>query len=93
MFSRMTVALNDLPESQHALRTSTHLARPRNAELATVSILRDLPGYAPFSIVVHPQAPAAMLEQRRNHHEEMRKKAANQARGQGNQAKKLDCTW
>ena len=39
MFSKIVVALNDLPESQRALRTAIDLARSCNAELATVSIL------------------------------------------------------
>lgn len=39
MFSKIVVALNDLPESQRALRTAMELARASNAELATVSIL------------------------------------------------------
>ena len=36
MFSKIVVALNDLPESQRALRTAIDLARSCNAELATV---------------------------------------------------------
>ena len=36
-----------------------------NAELATVSILGDLPAYTSFSIVVDPGAAAAMMEERR----------------------------
>jgi nucleotide-binding universal stress UspA family protein len=41
MFSKILVALNDLPESQHALRRAIDLARLCNADLATVSILGD----------------------------------------------------
>jgi hypothetical protein len=44
MFSRIAAALSDLPESQRALRTAIELARACNSELATVSILGDLPG-------------------------------------------------
>jgi nucleotide-binding universal stress UspA family protein len=83
MFSKIVVALNDLPESQHALRTAIDLARLCNAELATVSILGDLPAYASFSVVVDPGAPAAMLEERRHRHEELHEKAATLARNQG----------
>lgn len=43
MFSKIVVALNDLPESQRALRTAIELARASNAELATVSILEIFP--------------------------------------------------
>ena len=83
MFSKIVVALNDLPESQHALRTAIDLARSCNAELATVSILGDLPAYTSFSVVVDPGAPAAMMEERRHRHKEMHEKAANLARGLG----------
>jgi len=83
MFSKIVVALNDLPESQHALRAAIDLARSCNAELATVSILGDLPAYTSFSVVVDPGAPAAMMEERRHRHKEMHEKAANLARELG----------
>jgi nucleotide-binding universal stress UspA family protein len=83
MFSKIVVALNDLPESQHALRTAIDLARSCNAELATVSILGDLPAYTSFSVVVDPGTPAAMMEERRHRHKEMHEKAANLARELG----------
>lgn len=83
MFYKIIVALNDLPESQHALRTAIDLARLCNAELSTVSILGDLPAYTSFSLVVDPGASAAMMEERQNHHKEMHEKAANIARELG----------
>lgn len=83
MFSKIVVALNDLPESQHALRTAIDLARSFNAELATVSILGDLPAYTSFSVVVDPGAPIAMMEERRESHRKMHEKAANLARELG----------
>jgi nucleotide-binding universal stress UspA family protein len=86
MFSKIVVALNDLPESQRALRTAIDLARSCKAELATVSILGDLSAYASFSAVVDAGAPAAMMEERRHHHEELHEKAANLARELGVQA-------
>jgi nucleotide-binding universal stress UspA family protein len=83
MFSKIVVALNDLPESQHALRAAIDLARLCNAELATVSILGTLPAYTSFSIVVDPEAPDAMMEERRRLHKEMHEKAADLARELG----------
>src|SRR3984885_15752926 len=83
MFTRIVVALNDLPESQRALRTAIDLARSWNAELATVSILGDPPAYASFSVVVDPGAAAAMMEERRHRHEGLHEKAANRACEQG----------
>ena len=83
MFSKIVVALNDLPESQRALRTAIELARLCNSELATVSILGDLPAYTSFSVAVDPGAPAAMLEERRDRHKEMHEKAASLARELG----------
>jgi nucleotide-binding universal stress UspA family protein len=39
----------------------------------------DLPAYSSFSAVVDPDAPAAMMEERRHRHEELHEKAANVA--------------
>jgi nucleotide-binding universal stress UspA family protein len=83
MYSKIAVALNDLPESQRALRAAIDFARLWNAELATVSILGDLPAYSSFSIVVDPGAPAAMMEERRQLHKEMHDKAASLAQELG----------
>jgi nucleotide-binding universal stress UspA family protein len=83
MFSKIIVGLNDLPESQHALRTAIDLARLCKSELATVSIMGDLPAYSSFSIVADPGAAAAMMEERQNRHKEMHEKAANLARESG----------
>src|SRR6266567_7412178 len=83
MFSKIVVAMNDLPESQRALRTALDLARLCNAELATVSILGELPAYFSFSVVVDPNAPAAMMEEQRDRHNQMHEKAANLARERG----------
>ena len=83
MFSTNVVALKDLPESHRALRTAIDLARLYNAELATVSILGDLPAYTSFSVVVDPGAAAAMMEERRDRHKEMHEKAASLARELG----------
>jgi nucleotide-binding universal stress UspA family protein len=83
MFSKIVVALNELPESQRALHAAIDLARSCNAELATVSILGDLPAYTSLSAVVDPGTPAAMMEDRRRRHNEMHEKAANLARELG----------
>ena len=83
MFSKIVVALNDLPESQRALRTAIELARLCDSELATVSILGDLPAYTSFSVAVDPGASAAMMEERRDRHKEMHEKAASLARELG----------
>jgi nucleotide-binding universal stress UspA family protein len=86
MFSKIVVALNDLPESQRALRTAIDLARSFSASLATVSILGDLPAYASFAIVVDPAAPAAMREDRRRNQSDMHDKATRLANEHGVQA-------
>lgn len=80
MFSKIVVALNDLPESQRALRAAIDLARLCNAELETVSILEDLPAYSSFSVVIDPNAPTAMMEEQRRHHQQLHDKAASLAR-------------
>jgi len=87
MFSRVVVVLNNLPESQRALRTAIELARSFNAELATVSILGDLPAYTSFAIVVDPDAPTAMKEDLRRAHGELHQKAALLAQEHGVRAK------
>jgi nucleotide-binding universal stress UspA family protein len=83
MFSKIVVALNDLPESQRALRTAIDLARSLGATVATVSILGDLPAYTSFAIVVAPGAPAVMKEDRRRIQAELHEKAARLAEEHG----------
>jgi nucleotide-binding universal stress UspA family protein len=87
MFSKIVIALNDLPESQRALRTAIEFARVSNAELATVSILGDLPAYTSFASVVDPTTPNAMMEERRRVHGELHEKASLLAREHGVRAK------
>jgi hypothetical protein len=87
MFSKIIVVLNDLPESQRALRTAIELARTSNTELATVSILGDLPAYTSFAIVVDPSAPNTMKEGRRRTHGELHEKASLLAQEHGVRAK------
>src|SRR5260370_27274645 len=83
MFSKIVVGLNDLPESQRALRTAIELARSCNAEVVTISIRGDFPSYTSFSVFVDPGASAAMMEERQKYHSEMHEKAANMARELG----------
>ena len=83
MFSHIVVALNDRPESQRALRKAINLALLCNADVATVSILEDLPAYASFSVVVDPNAPTTMMVDRQHRHKEMHEKAANLAQELG----------
>lgn len=83
MFSKIVVALNDLPESQRALRTAIDIAASFNSSLATISILGDLPAYTSFAIVVDPAAPEAMREARQRLHGELHGKAAALARERG----------
>jgi len=87
MFTKIVVALNNLPESQRALRTAIELARASNAELATVSIVGDIPAYTSFAIVVDPSAPNAMKEEWRRAHGELHEKASLLAREHGVRAK------
>jgi nucleotide-binding universal stress UspA family protein len=87
MFSKIVVALNDLSESQRALRSGIELARACKAELATVSILSDLPAYTSFAIVVDPDAPNAMREGQRLAHTELHERASRLAQEHGVRAK------
>ena len=87
MFSKIVVALNDLPESQRALRTAIELARAFNAELVTVSILGDLPAYTSFAIIVDPSAVDAVNEERRRAQGELHEKASLLAQENGVRAK------
>lgn len=87
MFTKIVVAINDLPESQRALNAAIDLARASSAELATVSILGDLPAYTAFAIVVDPNAPGEMKEARRQVHDELHKKASVLAQEHGVRAK------
>jgi nucleotide-binding universal stress UspA family protein len=87
MFSKIVVALNDLPESQRALRTAIEFARVSSAELVTVSILRDLPAYTSFAIVVDLTAPDAMKEDQRKAQSELHERASLLAQQHGVRAK------
>jgi nucleotide-binding universal stress UspA family protein len=87
MFSKIAVALNDLPESQRALRTAIELAQISKAELATVSILGDLPAYASLAIVVDPGVPTAMKDDLRRSQGELHEKASLLAREYGVRSK------
>jgi nucleotide-binding universal stress UspA family protein len=58
MFSKIVVALNNLPGYQRALRTAIDLARKFDASLATVSILGDPPANTSFAILIDPGSPA-----------------------------------
>jgi nucleotide-binding universal stress UspA family protein len=80
MFSKIVVALNDLPESQCALRTAIDPARSFSASFSTVSISGDLPAYASFAIVADPAAPATMREDRSRIQAKMHDTATRRAR-------------
>ena len=56
-------------------------------ELATVSIMRDLPAYSSFTIVVDPTAPNAMMDDRRRAQGELHEKAPQSAQEHGVRAK------
>lgn len=79
MFSKIVVALNDLPESQRALQVAIDIAASFNSSLATVSILGDLPAYTSFAIVADPTAPEAMREARQKLHSNLHGRAAELA--------------
>jgi hypothetical protein len=76
VFSKIAVALNDLPQSQRALRAGIELARVSDAELATISIMGGLPAYASFAIGIDPDASSAMREGQRRVHGELHEKAS-----------------
>jgi nucleotide-binding universal stress UspA family protein len=87
MFTKIVVTLTDLPESQRALRTVIELARASNAELATVSILGNIPAYTLFATVVDPSVPDTMKEERRQGNGELHEKASLLAQEHGVLAK------
>ena len=83
MFSKIAVALNDLPESQRALRAAIDLTRACNAELTTLSILGDPPAYTSFAIVVDPGVVSAIKEDQRRIHGELHERALKLAKDYG----------
>ena len=87
MFSKIVVALNELPESQRALRTAIEFTRASNAELARVPILGDLPAYTSFAIFVDLCAPNVMKEEQRRAHDQLHEKASLLALEHGVRAK------
>ena len=56
MFSKEAVALNDLSESQHALRMDDRYWAQIRRLLATASLLGDPPAYTSFAIPIEPVA-------------------------------------
>ena len=66
MFSKIVVALNDLPEAQRSLHTATDVARSFDAKLTLVSVLGNLPAYAAFAIAFDPDAPDLFRGDRRD---------------------------
>jgi hypothetical protein len=82
MTTKIVAALNDLPESQPALRRAIE-----HAELATVSVLPALPAYISSAIVVDPTTPNEMKEYRRRAYSELHEKAALSAKGHVARAK------
>jgi nucleotide-binding universal stress UspA family protein len=87
MFSRIAAALSDLPESQRALRTAIELVHACTSELATVSILGDLPAYSSLAIVGDAATPNAMKEDRQRANDELHKKASLLAHEHGVRSK------
>jgi nucleotide-binding universal stress UspA family protein len=87
MFSKIVVALNELPESQRALHTAIEFARISDAELATVSILGDPPAYTSFAIVVDSSAPSTIKDALRRAHSELHEKASQLAQEHGVRSK------
>jgi nucleotide-binding universal stress UspA family protein len=83
MFSKIVVALNNLPESQRALRVAIDFAHTTGAELTTLSILVDLPAYTSLAVMVDPDTPAVMREDRRRAQSELHEKASELAREHG----------
>jgi hypothetical protein len=63
MFSKIVIALNDLPESQRAIRTA-------------IELLGNLPAYTSFAIVVDPSTPNETKETRCQAHGELHEKAS-----------------
>lgn len=83
MFSKIVVALNNLPESQRALRTAIDIAASFGASVATISILGDLPAYTSFAVVVDPSASGDLRESHRQLHAQLHDRAAALARERG----------
>jgi nucleotide-binding universal stress UspA family protein len=83
MFAKTVAALDELPESQHALRAANDLSCACNAELATVFTPGNPPAYTSLSIVVDSGASAATVGEQQNRHKEMHEQAANVARKRG----------
>jgi nucleotide-binding universal stress UspA family protein len=83
MFSKIVVVLNDRPEAQRALRAAITLACSHNSEIATVSILGNLPAYAAFAFIGDPSGPTAITENRRRSHDELHRSASRLAEDYG----------
>jgi hypothetical protein len=67
--------LNDLPESQRALRTEMNLAHSFHAEVTTVSVLEIFPLTLPIAIAANLTAPDLIRGDRREMQMNLHEKA------------------
>lgn len=81
MFHRIVVAYNESPEAQRALGCAIQLASSLHAELQTVTVMTDLPGYTAFAEASDPSLTRVLEQDRLRFYTELQEKARVQAHG------------
>ncbi len=83
MLKKMIVALNETRESSRALTSGIALAKLLQADLRTVTVMRELPAYTAYAVAADPAALITLREQRRGVYEALQKKAQEEAKRLG----------
>ncbi len=76
MFKKIAVAYNESPEAQRALTSAIQLARSLNAELATITVMADIPSYTAFASVADPSLPQVLNADRERFYDTLQKNAS-----------------
>jgi nucleotide-binding universal stress UspA family protein len=79
MFKKIAVAYNESPEAQRAFASAMQLARTLGAELATITVMADLPAYSAFASAGDSSLGQVLLNDRLNFYKVLEDKARTTA--------------
>ncbi len=75
MFRKIAVAYNESPEAEHALGCAIQLAKSLGAELSTITVAAELPGYTAFAGAADPALSRVLANDQESFYEALREKA------------------
>jgi nucleotide-binding universal stress UspA family protein len=79
VFKKIAVAYNESPEAQRALASAIQLAQSLNAELATITVMTELPAYTAFASAADPSLPQVLNADRSNFYDVLQQNASARA--------------